>query len=190
MKTGNNCGTAAQLCTYTGDIFLQMASVAKPYLGPRMPSYRDHIGAHLRHIIEHYGALAHALATSNLCSDVVCTVDYDARKRNVHIETDPAVALDHIALLKRAFEVLDLSLMAQAVEVHTRGGLQGEQNFITVSSVARELMFLNSHATHHFAIVQGYAHQRGETLGDSFGKAPATVAHEQRQQLNVTGTGA
>lgn len=190
MKTGLNCGTAAQLCTYTGAVFSQMESVTKPYLGPRMGVYREHIGAHLRHIIEHYGAFAHALATSERCSDLVCTVDYDARERNIHIETDPAVALDQIAVLKRRFEALDLPQMAQAVEVHTRGGLQGEQNFITLSSVARELMFLNSHSTHHFAIVQGYAHQRGETLGDGFGKAPSTVAHEQRQKLNVTGAAA
>jgi hypothetical protein len=185
MNTSNTRGTAAQLCAYTGEIFLQMAGIAKPYLGPRKPLYRDHIGAHLRHIIEHYGALATALATSGSPPALPYTVDYDARARNMQIETDPVFALDHVALLKRAFEALSETAMVHPVEVHVRGGLQGEHNFITTSSVARELMFLNSHATHHFAIVQGYAHQRGETLGEGFGKAPATVAHEQSQQLNV-----
>ena len=74
----------------------------------------------------------------------------------------------------------------QPVDVRTRGGLQGEHNFSTRSTVARELMFLNSHATHHFAILQGYARQRGETLGTGVGRAPATVAHEQRQREHAS----
>lgn len=189
MNSCNSRGTAAQLCAYTREIFMQMAGITRPYAGARMPLYREHIGAHLRHLIEHYGALAqalsNALAAPGVSPALPYTVDYDARARNMQIETDPVFALDHMALLKRAYESLGEPVMAQPVEVHTRGGLHGEHNFITTSSVARELMFLNSHATHHFAIVQGYAHQRGESLGEGFGKAPATVAHEQSQQLSV-----
>ena len=77
---------------------------------------------------------------------------------------------------------LNESTMQQVVNVYTRGGLKGEYNFCTPSTLAREIMFLNSHATHHFAIMQGYARERGQTLGAGLGKAPATVAHEQRLQ--------
>lgn len=195
MKTHSTRGTAAQLCAYTGDILMQMAGIVQPYMGARKPAYQEHVGAHLRHIIEHFGALAGALAgapegvpaTPGATTAKCYVVDYDARARNIQIETDPVVALEHIAMLKRAFAALGEPAMALPVEVHTRGGLQGQHNFVTFSSVARELMFLNSHATHHFAIVQGYAHQRGESLGDGFGKAPATVAHEQAQKLNLVG---
>jgi len=92
-------------------------------------------------------------------------VDYDARQRDQRLETDPEVALKRIGLLQHALGGIPDPLLERSVDVHTRGGLSGEHNFSTRSSVARELMFLNSHATHHFAILQGYARQRGETLG-------------------------
>jgi hypothetical protein len=180
MTSHNPCGSGAQLCTYTGDVLSQMASVVQPYVGSRANTYGEHIGAHLRHIIEHYDTLAHALACSESCSNRACVVDYDARQRDPRLEADPEVALNRIALLQRAFKAITDPLMERSVDVHTRGGLQGEHNFSTRSSVARELMFLNSHATHHFAILQGYARQRGETLGAGVGRAPATVAYEQR----------
>jgi hypothetical protein len=175
-------GSGAQLCAYTGEVLSQMASVVQPYVGSRSNTYGEHVGAHLRHIIEHFDTLAHALACAEFCSNRACVVDYDARQRDPRLEADPAVALNCIALLQRAFEAITDPLMERSVDVHTRGGLQGQHNFSTRSSVARELMFLNSHATHHFAILQGYARQRGETLGAGIGKAPATVAYEQRAQ--------
>lgn len=182
MMTIESCGNCAQLCAYTGDIFLQMQGIVKPYAGLRMPSYREHVGAHLRHIIEHYETLARVLTEPATLARRVCAVDYDSRARNIAIETDPEVALSRITWLCDVFGALTAAKLECPLEVHVRGGLQGEHNFISRSTVAREVMFLNSHATHHFAIMQGYAHQRGETLGAGVGKAPATVAHEQRLQ--------
>lgn len=180
-------GNSVQLCAYSGDIFLQMQGIVKPYAGPRKQHFREHVGAHLRHIIEHYEALARVLTGPVLIGDQLYAVDYDARERNVAIESDPVVALNHITWLCDAFADLTEPQLECPVEVHVRGGLQGQHNFISRSTVARELMFLNSHATHHFAIMQGYAHQRGETLGAGLGKAPATVSHEQRLQREQEG---
>ena len=182
MTTLSPFGSGAQLRAYTGDVLSQMASIVQPYVGSRANTYGEHIGAHLRHIIEHYDTLAHALACSESRSNRACVVDYDARQRDPRLETDPEVALKHIHLLHHALGGIPDPLMERSVDVHTRGGLQGEHDFSTRSSVARELMFLTSHATHHFAILQGYARQRGETLGVGVGRAPATVAYEQRLQ--------
>jgi hypothetical protein len=182
MTTPQLYGNTAQLCIYTGAVLSQMADMVHPYVGSRARTYGEHVGAHLRHIIEHYDTLAHALALPESSSGLACVVDYDARQRDPRLETDPEVALTRISLLHRALRAITDPLMWRAVDVHTRGGLRGEHNFSTRSSVARELMFLNSHATHHFAILQGYARQRGETLGAGVGRAPATVAYEQRLQ--------
>lgn len=182
MTTHHQCGSATQLCIYTGAVLSQMADMVRPYVGSRARTYGEHVGAHLRHIIEHYDTLAHALARSESSSNPTCVVDYDARQRDPLLESDPDVALTRVSLLHPALGGIPELLMRRAVDVHTRGGLQGEHNFSTRSSVARELMFLNSHATHHFAILQGYARQRGETLGAGVGRAPATVAYEQRLQ--------
>lgn len=181
--TQNTSGTAVQLSAYTAAVLAQMTSVIQPYVGPRAADYAAHVGAHMRHIIEHYDALANALKAVNTGTARVCTADYDARERNLLVEADPLEAMRRIALIEVVFGPatgLSESAVSQRVEVHTRGGLQGEHDFCTASTVARELMFLNSHATHHFAILQGYARERGETLGAGVGKAPATVAHEQR----------
>jgi hypothetical protein len=182
MTVNNICGGAAQLCAYTRAVLSQMADMVQPYVGGPAKTYGEHVGAHLRHIIEHYETLANALASSAPSSSQVCVSDYDARGRDPFLEADPEVALTRISLLHHALGDIPDPLMDRPVDVHTRGGVQGEHNFSTRSSVARELMFLNSHATHHFAILQGYARQRGETLGVGLGRAPATVAYEQRLQ--------
>jgi hypothetical protein len=183
--TDTPLGTAAQLSSYTAAVLAQMASVIQPYVGTRSADYAAHVGAHMRHIIEHYEALANAWKTRGANAQLVCVADYDARERNPLVEADPREAIRRMALIEAILGPdagLNDSDLSQCVQVHTRGGLEGEHDFCTLSSLARELTFLNSHATHHFAILQGYAKQRGETLGLGVGKAPATVAYEQRLQ--------
>ncbi len=178
-------GTAAQLCDYTSAILAQMTGVIEPYVGIKSADYAAHVGAHMRHIIEHYDTLVMAVAMSHTAGTPICVADYDARERNLEVETNPLEAIRRIRVVADAFGAssgMTSPAMEQGVQVHVRGGLNGELDFCTLSSVARELMFLNSHATHHFAILQGYARERGQTLGAGFGKAPATVAYEQ--QLN------
>ncbi len=176
-------GTAKQLCDYTTAVLGQMISVIEPYLGAQQPGYAAHIGAHTRHIIEHYDTLVKAWAVAQKAPGLGCHADYDARERNMNIETNPMEAMRRIGLIEAALgnsSSLNEADMSHIVQVYVRGGLEGEHNFCTQSTLAREIMFLNSHATHHFAIMQGYARERGQTLGAGVGKAPATVAHEQR----------
>lgn len=182
-KALNVAGSAQQLCDYTAAVLAQMVSVIEPYVGSRQPEYAAHIGAHTRHIIEHYDTLVNAWAAAEKAPATPCVADYDARERNMQVEANPLEAIRRIALIDTALgstSGLSQGDMQRSVWVHTRGGLSGEHNFCTASSLAREIMFLNSHATHHFAIMQGYARERGQTLGAGVGKAPATVAHEQR----------
>lgn len=178
-------GTSTQLCDYTVAVLTQMVSVIQPYLGAQAPDYAAHVGAHIRHIIEHYDTLVNALHSAQKKSGATCQADYDARERSLEVEANPLEAIRRIGLIEAAIGSsagLNESTMQQIVNVYTRGGLKGEYNFCTPSTLAREIMFLNSHATHHFAIMQGYARERGQTLGAGLGKAPATVAHEQRLQ--------
>jgi hypothetical protein len=182
-NTSSTLGTAAQLCNYTSAVLAQMLSVIQPYVGAQQADYAAHVGAHTRHIIEHYDTLAKALNVAQSDPQAMCTADYDARERNLEIEANPLEAIRRIGLIDAALgsrSGLDDAAMLHSVHVFTRGGLKGEHNFCTPSTLAREIMFLNSHATHHFAIMQGYARERGQTLGAGVGKAPATIAHEQR----------
>ena len=179
----NVLGTAEQLRGYTAAVLAQMVSVTKPYTTANQSDYGAHVGAHIRHIIEHYDTLVNALTRAKSTGQSTCVVDYDARERSLEVEGNPLEAIRRIGLIDTALgshSDLGEAAMLQVVHVYTRGGLNGEYNFCTPSSLAREIMFLNSHTTHHFAILQGYARERGQTLGAGVGKAPATVAHEQQ----------
>ena len=183
--TNRAAGTATQLCDYTSAILGQMSQVIQPYVSSQSGDYAAHVGAHMRHIIEHYDALVQAFKSWKAGAELRCHADYDARERNLEVETNPLEAIRRIGLIVEIFgsnSGMKRSDMECVVEVYIRGGLNGEYDFCTQSSVARELMFLNSHATHHFAILQGYAKQRGQTLGAGFGRAPATVAYEKQLQ--------
>jgi hypothetical protein len=187
ISTQTSFGTAAQLSDYTAAVLAQMTHVIESYVGQRADDYASHVGAHMRHIIEHYDALANALKAVQTGFMVLCTADYDARERDQQLESDPLEAMRRIAGVAAVFcpdAGLTESAINQCVEVHTRGGMKGEHNFCTPSTLARELIFLNSHATHHFAILQGSARERGQSLGAGVGKAPATVAHELRLNQN------
>lgn len=111
------------------------------------------------------------------------------RARDSLLETDPSIALARISglrcLLHCGFDTP--ARLALPVEIHTRGGLEGEHDFCTMSTLARELSFLHSHAVHHFAILQGDAKLRGKSLGAGLRRAPSTIAHENkmRQQAGL-----
>lgn len=135
------------------------------------------VGPHLRHIVEHYEAFVLAVAVRHARKPEGCAVHYDGRPRDRRFERDADYALQRIAALQAMLFALDHQALPGAVDIHLYGGLAGEQAFVTASSPERELMFLASHATHHFALVKTRLEQLGVVLGASFGQAPATVRH-------------
>lgn len=144
--------------------------------GVRAGPFSIHTGPHVRHIIEHFDALKNVLGETAPGR----VLNYDNRPRDVRIETSTAFAIARLEGLQDwladhgwSDAILDLVL-----EMHLCGGLRGEHQFVVQSSVGRELTFLASHTVHHFAVLQAYAQQEGRSLGQDFGKAPATVAFE------------
>ncbi|MES2681931.1 MAG: hypothetical protein V4650_00285 [Pseudomonadota bacterium] len=131
--------------------------------------YSRHSGPHLRHVIEHYEAFTLHVASHS--------VDYDSRARDRAPERDGEVARARIEAIQQQLAVLDASASTEAIAVHQRGGLGGEENFVSFSTVARELLFLASHAVHHYAVIQMHCKAEGLCLGDDFGKAPSTLRH-------------
>jgi hypothetical protein len=45
------------------------------------------------------------------------------------------------------------------------------------TSLARELVFVGSHAVHHYAMIAQISHHPGKALPSSFGIAPATATY-------------
>ena len=135
--------------------------------------YGEYVGPHLRHILEHYEAL---LLMQKKNRNVV---NYDERERDRSLENEPKYMLSRLQSLTNAIKDWDSHNVSQPIAVCLKGGLSGELEFITNSTLGRELMFLASHAVHHFALVQVWCLQHGIRLSADFGKAPATVAYEQ-----------
>lgn len=131
--------------------------------------YARQIGPHLRHVIEHYEALTQQVRK--------LSVDYDSRARDRAPEQDPVVARARIVSLQAQLQSLDVDAASGSIAIHLRGGLAGEDNFVSFSTLARELLFVASHAVHHYALIQMHCKAQGIFLGEDFGKAPATVRH-------------
>lgn len=133
------------------------------------PDYAQRTGPHLRHVIEHYEALV-------LCqSDHV--VDYDRRPRDRALERDVGLARARLNALKQHLADWSGATLAQPLRVNGLAGVAGDFEFSTLSSIGRELVFVASHATHHYALLQLYCEQQGMATDPTVGVAPATVAH-------------
>lgn len=139
--------------------------------------YAQAIGPHLRHIIEHYTALLSALASAE------GIVDYDARDRDMRVQTDPDATQAKLRELQVQFNQFSRAGGVHAHSGHLlstrlQAGNRGELTVVVQTTLGRELLFLSSHTVHHFALVGQYSKAAGVDLGHDFGKAPATKAFE------------
>lgn len=99
------------------------------------------IGQHTRHIIEFYECFSEGYKNG--------VVNYDSRRRNPLIETDPTVATNELQHV-----------------IHALGNITGESQFTVLaesfgedlievpSSVSREVLYLLEHTIHHMAIIR------------------------------------
>ncbi len=147
----------------------QALALAALHQTPGVPAYAKPVGAHLRHVIEHYEALLMPAEDG--------VVDYDARRRDAALEASPRLAQQHLLALQQHLAQQPCD-PRQPLTVRGLGGLAGEFAFELPSSLGRELVFVASHAVHHFALLVPHLRQHGLPLpGEGFGIAPATLAH-------------
>jgi hypothetical protein len=178
MQTSSQNNSAAALWQYNAALLAQAGAMVTR-LGAEAAADFDYaraVGPHLRHIIEHYLALVNALAAGDRC---VC---YDARTRDLRVQTDPAATLSALKHLTDSFAALahEKSLVLQTpLLTRLLAGARGEIEHTVETTLGRELLFLSSHTVHHFAPLGQYCRNAGVELGHDFGKAPATLAFEQ-----------
>ncbi|MBI5721955.1 MAG: hypothetical protein HZC37_30140 [Burkholderiales bacterium] len=167
-------GQAARLLRFNDEVLAQGEALALAYESGRRLAFDASIGPHLRHVIEHYEAL--------VLRPFAAEVDYDQRPRDRTLERSPALARQRIAALRatlRGWAQADLDL-EEPLLVFTLGGVQGQWPMVSASTISRELVFLASHAVHHFALLRGQCEHDGIAVDAHFGMAPATVAHLQK----------
>ena len=123
-------------------------------------------GSHMRHLLDHYQALATGLASG--------VVDYDQRNRTCRSQFDPAAANQRAIELIAWLTQLQPQQLNQTLSVQMALGNEPQQ---ASSTLARELLFVSSHSTHHFAMIAISAKLQHYQLPEHFGLASATVSY-------------
>lgn len=131
------------------------------------------IGAHLRHVLDHYRALVDGLAGGR--------VDYEARNRQAPLERDRGLAQAEVARLLEALGRVADHPEDQEVLVNLRSVADPDAGpDWSRSTPKRELQFLVSHTVHHFALIRNLLAGVGIDPGDGFGVAPSTALARRR----------
>ncbi len=130
------------------------------------------IGGHFRHCLDHYHLLLDGCRGAR--------VDYDARDRDRLVECDRTEAIASAARLTERLRALDAETVAAGIMVRMDCGDGLRRNAAwSQSTVARELQFMVSHTTHHYAIIAMILRQNGLEPGVDFGVAASTLLHRQ-----------
>lgn len=161
---------ATRLRHFNHEVIAQALVLVSRFDAPGAPAYAGPVGSHLRHVVEHYDAL--------LAPPVAGEVDYDRRPRDPDLERSCTAASRRLLAIQQRLADAGAALDTP-LRVLGRAGLGGEFGFSVTSTLGRELVFVGSHAVHHYALLQTWCRQHGVDIGADFGKAPATVAHER-----------
>ncbi|MFT4939512.1 MAG: hypothetical protein ACI88A_002555 [Paraglaciecola sp.] len=167
IQLGGQLETIAQ-----AKVYLQGMS-EQSYQAILSPHFSGSAGAHMRHILDHYIALKDGMLSG--------TVDYNKRHRFSEVEKSPAAAMQMWLEIEHWLERICQLSAHMPLMVSCETSLQQTQNSITQSTLARELVFVSSHAVHHFSLLAVIASLQGRESDNNFGMAPATVSHMRRQ---------
>ena len=132
------------------------------------------IGQHVRHTIEFFQCLFEGFSTG--------IINYDARKRNLLIETNLGYTLQLIEEIS--------FLINNASEGHFPIQLKvnfDDENFeIIETNFMRELVYMVEHSIHHFALIRVgiQVNFKHITIDSDFGVAYSTIRH--KQELSVS----
>ena len=131
------------------------------------------IGAHYRHVLDHFMCLIEGLWDFE--------INYDHRSRNRTVGTSIEAARHATCDLIETLAVIsDGVLNKECVVIYSVGYNDGETQAVR-SVVARELMFCVGHAIHHYAIVKLLCSLRAVAVPYEFGIAPSTLKFQQAQ---------
>ena len=136
------------------------------YTACHRPTFLATIGAHYRHLIEHYQCfIAHYNDT------MVC---YDARARDSRLEHCAETAINELENVMNGLRALLPIAMEQTLTLDDQQGADPVH-----TTIGREFLFLQAHTVHHYAMIAAMARLSGVEPAANFGVAVATRAHSQ-----------
>ncbi len=145
---------------------------------------RGGVGAHMRHVLDHYDAFLDGLDSGR--------IDYDARERDPQTEIDIEIARARlrqtVARLVATFSRADIAASGAERKIEVAmdlGGRPSGNPSSSVSSLGRELQYLVAHTVHHFALMAVVLRFAGHEPGPEFGVAASTLRHEDEVNLGA-----
>ena len=133
------------------------------------PHFSSSAGEHMRHILDHYMALKDGYAKG--------MVDYDLRKRGSLVESSKLEAEACWEEIATWLEQVCNEPNPHPIVIKSEVSIEHKQFAQVSSSLARELIFVASHAIHHFSLIAVICSLQGVKLDGIFGLAPATATH-------------
>lgn len=139
---------------------------------PVAPAFQAGVGAHIRHILDHFRAFHAGVGEGFIAYDR----DGSVRRRGHAIERDSELCRTELEETARNLEELPPAETPVAVEMTL---IPGEPPVVFESTVGRELAFVMHHAIHHNAVIAALLRVRGLQPPEDFGVAPATLDRQQ-----------
>ena len=143
-------------------LLIKLAAEQYQYRSAMLDS--NSIGQHVRHVAEMIQCLLNGYEEN--------IVDYDARKRDIRIETDGAFAFRLLQYFSEVLQRPDKTLTLQ----------QSMCSEVVHTTYYRELHYNTEHAIHHMALIKVALREMNINIVDeNFGVASATIRYKKEQ---------
>ncbi|GAB2684202.1 hypothetical protein Q4574_16555 [Aliiglaciecola sp. 3_MG-2023] len=150
----------------------------KDYQEILKPHLSGSAGMHMRHILDHYLALKNGISHK--------LIDYDKRNRYTESESCPQAALKQWQEIENWLVHVCQQDLNVDLQVSSEVNANKVEKVNVHSTLARELMFISSHAIHHFSLLNVIQSLRGNTTPENFGVAPATISFQREKAGKVS----
>ncbi|MEM0965060.1 MAG: DinB family protein [Verrucomicrobiota bacterium] len=140
------------------------------YSAKEPPVFPSSIGAHVRHVLDHYDSLLAGVSAG--------LIDYHSRERDADTEVHISRALERIRDIRDQMTDAKWSETDLSESLQLRVSAEDPPKTIS-STLERELFFSLSHSIHHFALIAMTARRNGSDIPSDFGVAPSTLSYRK-----------
>jgi uncharacterized damage-inducible protein DinB len=126
------------------------------------------LSQHVRHITEFYLCLFNGLTSGQ--------VDYDARQRNLQLETDSRFAIKILEGI-----INHVQGVQEDQSLHLKATYDADTALLVPTTLYRELIYNLEHCIHHLATIRIGVSTGANIylISQNFGVAPSTIQHRQ-----------
>jgi uncharacterized damage-inducible protein DinB len=130
---------------------------------------RSGVGAHLRHCIDFYECFLRGVKKGS--------ANYNERERETLVERDRFFAITKLQIIISELESLPIEDGDAQLLICVENGDADEPSSWCRSSIKRELQFLLSHTTHHYALMGLMLKLMDHEVNEEFGATPSTLKY-------------